>query len=196
MKNGGTFITTYFSGIVNEHDLVIPGGYPGKLRDILGIWVEEQDALPEGERNRFFYNNAEYPAEMLCDIMHLEGAKSVSLYEEDFYRGTPVITKNQFGKGTAWYIGTRSNKAFYHKLLTGIFRENGIKGVMQTPEGVEATVRENTNGKFIFLLNHSNEEKDIPMGDNYVEVITGRGIKVGESLRLGGKDVAILKEEK
>ena len=196
VKNGGTFITTYFSGIVNEHDLVIPGGYPGKLRDILGIWVEEQDALPEGERNRFFYNNAEYPAEMLCDIMHLEGAKSVSLYEEDFYRGTPVITKNQFGKGTAWYIGTRSNKAFYHKLLTGIFRENGIKGVMQTPEGVEATVRENTNGKFIFLLNHSNEEKDIPMGDNYVEVITGRGIKVGESLRLSGKDVAILKVEK
>ena len=196
VKNGGTFITTYFSGIVNEHDLVIPGGYPGKLRDILGIWVEEQDALPEGERNRFFYNNAEYPAEMLCDIMHLEGAKSVSLYEEDFYRGTPVITKNQFGKGTAWYIGTRSNKAFYHKLLTDIFRENGIKGVIQTPEGVEATVRENTNGKFIFLLNHSNEEKDIPMGDNYVEVITGRGIKVGESLRLGGKDVAILKEEK
>ena len=196
VKNGGTFITTYFSGIVNEHDLVIPGGYPGKLRDILGIWVEEQDALPEGERNRFFYNNAEYPAEMLCDIMHLEDAKSVSLYEEDFYRGTPVITKNQFGKGTAWYIGTRSNKAFYHKLLTGIFRENGIKGVMQTPEGVEATVRENTNRKFIFLLNHSNEEKDIPMGDNYVEVITGRGIKVGESLRLGGKDVAILKVEK
>lgn len=196
VKNGGTFITTYFSGIVNEHDLVLPGGYPGKLRDILGIWVEEQDALPENESNRFFYDNAEYPAEILCDIMHLEGAESVSLYEEEFYRGTPVITKNQFGKGTAWYIGTRSNKAFYHKLLTGIFRENGIESVMQTPEGVEATVRENANGTFLFLLNHTNEEKDILMGDNCVEVITGRGIKVGESLRLNGKDVAILKMTK
>lgn len=193
VKNGGTFITTYFSGIVNEHDLVMEGGYPGTLRDILGIWVEEQDALPENESNRFFYDNAEYPAEMLCDIMHLEGAGSVSLYEEEFYRGTPVITKNQLGKGTAWYIGTRSNRAFYHKLLTDIFRENGIESVMQTPEGVEATVRENANGKFRFLLNHTNEEKDILMGDNCVEVITGRGIKVGESLRLNGKDVAILK---
>lgn len=193
VKNGGTFITTYFSGIVNEHDLVMEGGYPGTLRDILGIWVEEQDALPENESNRFFYENTEYPAEMLCDIMHLEGAESVSLYEEEFYRGTPVITKNQFGKGTAWYIGTRSNRAFYHKLLTGIFRENGIESVMQTPEGVEATVRENANGKFLFLLNHTNEEKDILIGDNCVEAITGLGIKVGESLRLGGKDVAILK---
>lgn len=50
VQNGGTFITTYFSGIVDEHDLVILGGYPGKLRDILGIWVEENDALPEGEK--------------------------------------------------------------------------------------------------------------------------------------------------
>lgn len=195
VRNGGTFITTYFSGIVNEHDLVIPGGYPGNLRDILGIWVEEQDALPENESNRFFYENAEYPAEMLCDIMHLEGAESVSLYEEDFYRGTPVITKNQFGEGTAWYIGTRSDRRFYHKLLTDIFRETGVESVMQTPDGVEAAERDNENGKFIFLLNHTNEEKDILMGDNYTEMITGRGIKTGESIRMNSKDVAILKVE-
>lgn len=195
VRNGGTFITTYFSGIVNEHDLVIPGGYPGNLRDILGIWVEEQDALPENESNRFFYENAEYPAEMLCDIMHLEGAESVSLYEEDFYRGTPVITKNQFGEGTAWYIGTRSDRRFYHKLLTDIFRETGVESVMQTPDGVEAAERDNENGKFIFLLNHTDEEKDILMGDNYTEMITGRGIKTGESIRMNSKDVAILKVE-
>ena len=195
VRNGGTFITTYFSGIVNEHDLVIPGGYPGNLRDILGIWVEEQDALPENESNRFFYENAEYPGEMLCDIMHLEGAESVSLYEEDFYRGTPVITKNQFGEGTAWYIGTRSDRRFYHKLLTDIFRETGVESVMQTPDGVEAAERDNENGKFIFLLNHTNEEKDILMGDNYTEMITGRGIKTGESIRMNSKDVAILKVE-
>lgn len=195
VRNGGTFITTYFSGIVNEHDLVIPGGYPGNLRDILGIWVEEQDALPENESNRFFYENAEYPGEMLCDIMHLEGAESVSLYEEDFYRGTPVITKNQFGEGTAWYIGTRSDRKFYHKLLTDIFRETGVESVMQTPDGVEAAERDNENGKFIFLLNHTNEEKDILMGDNYTEMITGRGIKTGESIRMNSKDVAILKVE-
>ena len=195
VRNGGTFITTYFSGIVNEHDLVIPGGYPGNLRDILGIWVEEQDALPENESNRFFYENAEYPAEMLCDIMHLEGAESVSLYEEDFYRGIPVITKNRFGEGTAWYIGTRSDRKFYHRLMADIFRDSDVHHVMQTPDGVEAAERDNENGKFIFLLNHTNEEKDILMGDNYTEMITGRGIKTGESIRMNSKDVAILKVE-
>ena len=45
VKNGGSWITTFFSGYVQENDLVTVGGYPGKLRDILGIWVEEEDAL-------------------------------------------------------------------------------------------------------------------------------------------------------
>lgn len=73
VKNGGTFITTFFSGIVDEHDLVITGGYPGHLRDILGIWVEEIDALPAGTTNAFTYEGKEYEAKLLCDIMHLEG---------------------------------------------------------------------------------------------------------------------------
>ena len=47
VQDGGTFLTTFFSGYVDDHDLVTVGGYPGKLRDILGIWVEEEDALPE-----------------------------------------------------------------------------------------------------------------------------------------------------
>ena len=33
------------------------------------------------------------------------------------------------------------------------------------------------------------------MGDNYTEMITGRGIKTGESIRMNSKDVAILKVE-
>src|SRR5699024_10897335 len=45
-KQGGTFVTTYFSGIADESDRVHLGGYPGPLRNVLGVWVEEIDALP------------------------------------------------------------------------------------------------------------------------------------------------------
>ena len=34
VRQGGTFLTSYFSGIVDEHDLVDAGGYPGRLREI------------------------------------------------------------------------------------------------------------------------------------------------------------------
>ncbi len=46
VQDGGTFITTYFSGLVDENDRVYTGGYPGPLRRLLGIWAEEIDALP------------------------------------------------------------------------------------------------------------------------------------------------------
>ena len=40
VAGGGTFVTTFFSGIVDENDRVILGGYPGKLRKVMGIWAE------------------------------------------------------------------------------------------------------------------------------------------------------------
>ena len=45
VKNGGILITTYMSGIVGQSDNVYLGGYPGPLREMAGVWVEEIDAL-------------------------------------------------------------------------------------------------------------------------------------------------------
>lgn len=193
VEQGGTFITTYFSGIVEEHDLVLPGGYPGELKDILGIWVEENDALPEGEENAFIYEGNQYPADVLCDLMHLEGgAKSISVYEKDFYQGTPVLTKNHYGQGTAYYVGTRSNAEFYRHFLKNIFQEAGVEPVMVAPEGVEAAVRENEKGRTLFLLNHAADSKQVVLDRNYVDLVSKKEYRAGEKLELNGKDVVIL----
>ena len=39
VEQGGTFVTTYFSGMVDEHHRAWQGGFPGPLRHTLGIWV-------------------------------------------------------------------------------------------------------------------------------------------------------------
>ena len=51
VEAGGTFVATYWSGIVDENDLCFLGGFPGPLREVLGIWAEEIDALYEGDTN-------------------------------------------------------------------------------------------------------------------------------------------------
>lgn len=192
VKSGGIFITTYFSGIVDEHDLVILGGYPGKLRDILGIWVEENDALPEGESNAFIYDGSRYPAEILCDLMHLEGASALSVYEEDFYQKTPVITKNMLGKGCAYYVGTRSNAAFYSKFLEQVFTEANIEKIMTTPKGVEASARISGDKEIIFLMNHNNNKECVTLNCDYADLLNNRKYKAGNSINLNGKDILIL----
>ena len=49
---GGHLVTTYFSGVVDENDHVWLGGYPGALRDLLGIRIEEFGPLLDGEQRR------------------------------------------------------------------------------------------------------------------------------------------------
>ncbi len=192
VANGGTLITTFFSGYVDESDLVTVGGYPGKLRDILGIWVEESDALPEGAANHFTWEGDRHEAGLLCDLLHSEGAEVLATYEEDFYAGMPVLTRNKFGEGYAYYVAARFDAAGYEKLLKKVCADNGIEGVMTTPEGVEATLRENEDKKYLFLLNHSAETKTVIAEDNYFDLITEQEIKKGEEILLNKTDVMIL----
>ncbi len=197
VKNGGKFVTTFFSGIVQENDLVITGGYPGRLRNILGIWVEEQDALPTDTKNHFVYNGKTYPAEILCDLLHLEGAEQIdeSGYQEDFYKGFPVLTKNNFGKGAAYYVATASNEEFYREFFGTLCDENGIMPVLEMPEGIEVTSRENNEKRLVFILNHNDEDTKIslPMGGK--DLITGIEYAIGEMV-IEAKGVLILKVER
>ena len=74
VKKGGNFVASYLSGIVNENDSVYLGGYPGPLKDVLGIWVEESDAVIPGQKITVSLDNNNYQANLICDLLHLEGA--------------------------------------------------------------------------------------------------------------------------
>lgn len=194
VQNGGSFLTTFFSGYVDQNDLVTVGGYPGKLRDILGIWVEEEDALPEGVTNSFVYDNVTYPAELICDLLHTETAVSYCGYESDFYKGMPVITENHFGEGNAYYIATASNESFYEKFIKDICEKAGVKPVIDTPKGVEATVRENENGVFLFLLNHTQEEQSVNLIFGGTDIIRNVEYIDGDTVTMAAKDVVVLRK--
>ena len=59
--------------------------------------------------------------------MHTEGAEVLARYREDFYAGTPVITRNRYGDGLAYYVGTRSGEEFYLRLFTDVCKEKGMR---------------------------------------------------------------------
>ncbi len=193
VKNGGRFLTTFFSGYVQENDLVVLGGYPGKLRDILGIWVEEEDALPQGGANGFTYNGTQYPATLLCDLIHLEGAQQMDEggYAADFYRGMPVLTRHTFGDGLAYYVATASSGAFYRAFLKDICDEAGVFPLLNAPKGVEVTCREKDGKRWLFVLNHNEDAAELTVDFSAIDVITGNAVSAGD-LTLQGKAVLIL----
>jgi beta-galactosidase len=197
VKNGGTFITTFFSGIVNEHDIVTLGGYPGELRDLLGIWVEEIDALPPENKNEIVVKNevgnlsGRYDCNLLFDIIHSEGAEVLAEYGSDFYAGTPVVTCNKFGDGKAYYVGTCPNAAFLTDFVHTICEEKEVKPLLVTPEGVEVTKRSKEGKSYLFIMNHNADKVIIEVGE-YKELLTGKEIK--DTIAVEGNGVAILEK--
>lgn len=83
--------TTYWTGIVNESDLCYLGGFPGPLRNLLGIWAEEIDCLNDGEFNlvQGLAGNqcglqGPYQVRHLCELIHIESARALATYRDDF----------------------------------------------------------------------------------------------------------------
>ncbi|WP_091017372.1 MULTISPECIES: beta-galactosidase [Paenibacillus] len=170
VEAGGTFLTTFFSGIVNENDLVTTGGYPGELRKLLGIWVEEIDALLPEQKNRIVLKETygdlqgDYGCGMLCDLLHSEGAEVIAEYGDDFYKGMPVVTRNTFGQGEAWYVASDPDERFLDGLLGQLAAAKNVESLLETPEGVEVSARTKDGKPYLFVMNHNETTQSYDLG--------------------------------
>lgn len=184
VKNGGILITTFMSGIVDQSDNVYLGGYPGPLRELAGVWVEEIDALaPDQSNTLIFTDGTEVTCNLLCDLMHLEGAECLATYADDFYAGTPAITKNQFGKGTTYYIGTNMNHDGIAKVLEMAVSEAGVAPVINETTELEVTCRKADNCTYYFIINFKDKEILVPTCfADCQDILTGETIKAGNKM--------------
>lgn len=201
-KNGGTTVLTFFTGYADENDRIINGGFPGKLLDLSGIWAEEIDALVPEVTNAFTYNGITYPAKLLCDIIHPNDTEVLARYEKRFYAGTPVITKNSYGDGKSYYVGTRSNEEFYQTFVKDICKEAGVDMVLyegleerEYPiSGLEITKRTKEDAEYIFVLNYQEETKAIQIPFPAKELLSDASYQPGDKLEVKPIGVAILKK--
>lgn len=178
VKKGGILITTYMSGIVGQSDNVYLGGYPGPLREMAGIWVEEIDALAPQQKNQIvFSDGSKAECGFLCDIIHLEGAESLADYGEDFYQGTPAVTRNSFGEGSVYYLGTRLEEKGLDKVLDKAAKEGKITSAVGEATGLEITCRKGERESFYFLINFREEAQKIP-----ASFIGGRDLLTGKTI--------------
>jgi beta-galactosidase len=197
VRNGGQLVTTFFSGLVDENDLVYLGGYPGPLRALLGIWGEEIDALAPTQKNRAVFESpfgslhGDYSCGLLCDIVHLESAQSLATYGDDFYAGTPCVTMNQFGNGRAYYVATHLEQKALNGLLQEVCAQAGVTPLISPQNGVEATRRADESGEQLYLLNHNAAEVQVCLPDGaFRDLLSGE--TVSGSLKLAPYGVSIL----
>ena len=176
VKAGGTFVASYMTGYVDDTDLCFLGGFPGPLKETLGIWCEEIDALYPDERNALTYQGKRYEVRDLCEIVHLRGAESLGSYEEDFYAGMPAVTVNHYGAGKAYFIAARTEQAFLDDFYRAIEAESALTPVLdcELPEGCSATRRTDGETDTIFVMNFSPIGRMLDIGEGGTDLETGK----------------------
>lgn len=196
VAGGGAFVTTCFSGLADENDLVILGGYPGAFRELLGIWIEETDALYPEMHNEMLFDegdgglNGRYRCDVLCDVLHLQGATARATFTQDYYAGSPCVTENAYGQGKAIYIASQPEPALLHDLLLELCSSRHIAPPLAAPEGIEIVQRHNAQRTFTFVLNHNTEAATLRLDMAYLNVLTQQELQ--GTVAVNGRDILIL----
>lgn len=173
VDGGGMYVTTCWSGIVDESDLCFTGEHP--LRKVLGIRQEEIDAPSEEFKNHIVYGGCVYPTGSLCEVVHAETAQVLGCYGEDFYRGMPAVTENRYGKGTACYLAAEFGQTFlnvfYGECLNRVGIENPLRAKL--PYGVTVSERKGETD-LLFVQNYKEETVEAVCTGEYAEADTGK----------------------
>ena len=178
VRGGGTLYATYMLGTVDENDLCYLGGIPGEaLKEVFGITSEEIDTLYPWER-RHAGQNAHELADY-CETVKLRGAKAMLCYSDGYYKDTPAVTRNTYGKGTALYQACRDTGSLKEEVLSTLLEQLGIESVVGAkaplPHGVTAHSRTDGVYTYVFIENYS--DKDAPavfLGRPMENLLTGK----------------------
>ena len=104
VENGGIFVTTFASGVVDEDALSFFDDECYPFRKLLGVKQEETDSLYDNQYNYVEMYGEKYIVRKYCELGILEDADVIGRYTEDFYKGMPAVTVKNYGKGKAFYI--------------------------------------------------------------------------------------------
>jgi beta-galactosidase len=181
VQNGGTLISTFNTGLVDENNIATDTGFPHDLTDLFGLEVQEFDPLPLNEDNLLTFKGAfqtshMHPAKLWCDIINPKGCQILATFGKDFYAGRPAITLNNFGLGKAIYIGTQSHQHFYHDLVAWLRQMTGLHPLLKVPENIEVSMRQKDGAKIFFLLNHQASPIRVQFYKPMHDFLTGQNI--------------------
>lgn len=90
--------------------------------------------------------------------------------------GHPAITRKRHGNGWIFYVGSDSAKEqFYEILARHVADTTGLAPLIDVPDGVEVTSREDGNTTYYFLLNLTAEGRSrIPLPKSMDEIVSNR----------------------
>ena len=200
VANGGRLIVTYYTGLSDEKDHVWLGGYPGSIRDVVGVRVEEfmpmGDDFP-GVPSRLGLSNGAVARDIADVIGSVDGSATVlETFKDDPWTGmdgAPAIVANTFGEGRSVYVGARLGRDGIAKSLPEILESLGMAETGENDSRVLRVEREGSDGsRFVFSFNRTHETVQIPFEGKIV--VSSFAEVSGENVSIKPNGVIVTKQ--
>lgn len=194
VRAGGVLLTDCRAAVKDQTNLCHPRTLPGLLAPALGIEIQEYEAIPPGLEHPVTGGEdlpGPFTAVMYADWTRAKGAAVLARHAAWHLKAFAAVTRNRFGKGAGWYVGTVvKEEAFYDRLVERLLADARIRPKVRPPEGVEVSIRRGKGRRLLFLVNHTEQAKtvQVPRGR---ELITGTA--VSGRIVLGRHGVAVIR---
>jgi beta-galactosidase len=203
VEGGGVLFADSRTGVKDETGLCHARTLPGLLSDALGITIEEYESLDHdwGRGQAFTYRvegrgdlGGSYTATQTAEWVQPQRAETLASYSEWHMQPYAAATRNRFGKGWGYFLGTVIEEEGFYDLLVGdILKRADVAPALTPPAGVEASTREGNGRRLLFLVNHTEEAQTVEVPAGATELLSGAEIAGGLTLERYG--VAVLQHD-
>ncbi len=161
-ERGGIVILTTRSGVKNEYNTCIMEQLPTVYRKLVGAYAEEYNPIGYSEC-KVKAGEQTYRCRQWCDILNTESAEAIGVYDDGYFRGKAAVTRNNYGRGTAYYIGTVCEKSLYRLIAEEALIKAEVPHFDELPNGIEITTRASGDITYRFAFNNTDKQQIVTL---------------------------------
>lgn len=189
VEKGGTVFASFRSFYADEHCKIWHDRQPHDLTDVFGMtynqYTRPVNVTVDGREASFW-----------MELLKPEDAETKASYQHKYWGSYAALTRNSFGKGHAWYLGTMVPEDKLQEYLLEAAADAGILPETDLRFPLICRNAADKDGSSIhFLFNYSSEDQSIACPWNGEDLLTGKQFARGQSLSLPDWGVVILKED-
>lgn len=187
VRGGGTLVTNFLAAIKNADNNAPRAEVPAGLTDLFGMRVGEGEIVYDDPAHNSVSQislhldgqRLQSPNRWWTEVLEPNQAEVFAWYDDTFRKGQPVMSRNHFGAGKAYYLGTWLEREAMGQLLASIARDSGVKPVpIIAGKGVEVIRRVRGDGSpAYFVFNYSQHESDAFLETPLCQLSTGQSLQ-------------------
>lgn len=190
VRGGGVLVSTFLTAAKDRDNNAVEATLPAGLTELFGVEVSEVEPVFDETVSRI---KIELGTKSLMgtnrawtEVLKLTGAEAVGFYTDTFRNGAAVVSRNSYGAGVAYYLGTSIDSqplaTFFREVL---IRETATAIPFEPTDGVEIIPHQSAEGRVYCLFNFTTREVTIPLTATYIDIRTRESL--GRQLSIAPK---------